>query len=145
MAVSLETRAPLLDHRLVEWSFRVPTAIHLRNGQGKWLLRQILQRHLPRDMFERPKMGFGIPIGDWLRGPLREWAEELLSEACLRDSGLVEPAPVRALWAQHLSGKTNGQYQLWPVLMLIAWYRQNASLAPVMPSQVARSAVRASS
>jgi asparagine synthase (glutamine-hydrolysing) len=134
MAVSLETRAPLLDHRLVEWSFRVPTSIHLNNGQGKWLLRQILERRVPRAMFDRPKMGFGIPVGDWLRGPLREWAEDMLSERRLRDGGIVRPEPVRALWAQHLVGTVNAQYQLWPVLMLVAWcdaYAAHAAPAPV--------------
>lgn len=130
MAVSLETRAPLLDHRLVEWSFRVPTSIHLHNGQGKWLLRQILERRVPRALFDRPKTGFGIPIGDWLRGPLKDWAEDVLSERSLREGGLVRPEPVRTLWARHISRSLNAQYRLWPVLMLTAWQReQQAGLA----------------
>uniref|UniRef100_UPI00378472B7 asparagine synthetase B family protein n=1 Tax=Sphingomonas daechungensis TaxID=1176646 RepID=UPI00378472B7 len=120
MAASLEARAPLLDHRLVEWSFRVPTSIHIQSGQGKWLLRQILAKHVPKDLFERPKAGFGIPLGEWLKGPLRPWAEILLGETKLRQSGL-HPEPIRSLWANHLSGSTNGQYLLWPVLMLMAW------------------------
>ncbi|MEO5772700.1 MAG: asparagine synthase (glutamine-hydrolyzing) [Sphingomicrobium sp.] len=133
MAASLETRAPLLDHRLVEWSFRVPTEIHLRNGQGKWLLRQILKRRLPAAMFDRPKTGFGIPMGSWLRGPLRDWAEEMLSERRLREGGLIRPEPVRQLWARHLAGSINAQYQLWPVLMLVAWCEVYAGKAVVAP------------
>ena len=121
MAVSLETRAPLLDHRLVEFSFRLPSSIHLRGGQTKWVLRQILERHVPRSLYDRPKMGFGVPIDSWLRGPLRDWAEDLLGERRLRDQGLLRPEPVRDLWRQHLSGRVNAQYQIWGVLMLNAW------------------------
>jgi asparagine synthase (glutamine-hydrolysing) len=121
MAVSLEVRAPLLDQRLVEFSFRVPTSIHLRDGRGKWLLRQVLERSVPRALFDRPKMGFGIPVGEWLRGPLRDWAEALLEERRLRDSGVFRAQPIRDLWSRHLSGQANAQYQLWPVLMLLSW------------------------
>lgn len=123
MAASLEARAPLLDHRLVEWSFRVPTSVHIQNGQGKWILRQILAKRVPAELFERPKSGFGIPLGEWLKGPLRPWAEELLSEGRLVDAGL-KPGPVRQLWQDHLDGRSNGQYLLWPVLMLMAWLEQ---------------------
>ena len=123
MAASLEARAPLLDHRLVEWSFRVPTAVHIQNGQGKWLLRRILQKRVPPELFERPKSGFGIPLGEWLRGPLRDWAEDLLSESRLDAAG-IRPEPVRRLWQDHLSGTANGQYLLWPVLMLMAWLEE---------------------
>ncbi|HEX2762673.1 MAG TPA: asparagine synthase (glutamine-hydrolyzing) [Allosphingosinicella sp.] len=133
MAVALETRAPLLDHRLVEWSFRVPTAIHLHGGEGKWLLRRILERRVPRALFERPKMGFGIPVGEWLRGPLRPWAENLLNPARLAATGLVRPEPIRSLWQSHRDGKVNAQYRLWPVLMLVAWleaYGERGALAP---------------
>jgi asparagine synthase (glutamine-hydrolysing) len=121
MAVSLEARAPLLDHRLVEFSFRIPSSLHLRNGEGKWLLRQVLDRHVPRRLFDRPKTGFGVPVGDWLRGPLRPWAEELLSERRLRETGLLQAPPIRHLWVDHLAGARNGQYLLWPVLMLLSW------------------------
>lgn len=121
MAASLEARAPLLDHRLVEWSFRVPTSVHIQDGQGKWLLRRILEKRVPRALFERPKTGFGIPLGEWLRGPLRDWAEDLLSEDRLRSTNLLRPEPIRKLWQNHLSGAANGQYLLWPVLILMAW------------------------
>ena len=123
MAASLEARAPLLDYRLVEWSFRVPTAVHIQNGQGKWLLRRILEKRVPPELFERPKAGFGIPLGEWLRGPLRDWAEDLLSESRL-EAGGIKPEPVRRLWQDHLSGIANGQYLLWPVLMLMAWLEE---------------------
>lgn len=121
MAVALEARVPLLDHRVVDFAFRLPLRQKLRNGRGKWLLRQVLYRHVPADLVERPKMGFGVPIDSWLRGPLRDWAESLLAERRLADGGIVDPAPVRALWADHLAGRRNAQYPIWVVLMLEAW------------------------
>ncbi len=138
MAVSLETRAPLLDHRLVEFSFRVPSSVHLREGKTKWILRQILERHVPRELFDRPKMGFGVPVESWLRDDLRDWAEDLLSERKLKDQGLVRPEPVRALWTEHLSRRANVQYALWPVLMLGAWY--DAHRETLSAAQTARAA-----
>ena len=139
MAVSLEARAPLLDHRLVEFSFQVPSSIHLRNGEGKWLLRQALERHVPKRLFDRPKTGFGIPVGSWLRGPLRPWAEELLSESRIRSTGLLRSEPIRRVWARHLSGEANEQYVLWPVLMLLAWLeaQPGAAVAPSRPALAA--------
>ena len=124
MAHGLEARAPLLDHRLVELSFRLPTATLMNEGRPKWILRKLLERDVPRALFERPKSGFGIPIGDWLRGPMRDWAEELLSVPALEESGLVRPKAVRAVWAAHLSGAVNAQYGLWNVLMLQSWRSQ---------------------
>ena len=121
MAVGLEARVPLLDHRVVELAWRLPQSVKIRGGVTKWLLRQVLYRHVPKELVERPKMGFGVPLGEWLRGPLRDWAENLLSEKSLQDSGCFNVALVRRYWSEHLSEQRNWQYLLWDVLMFEAW------------------------
>lgn len=121
MGVSLETRAPFLDHRVVQFAWCLPQSMKVHNGQTKWPLRHVLYRHVPREVIERPKMGFAIPLHDWLRGPLRGWAEALLDESRLRREGYFNSAPIRQKWAEHLSGQRNWAPHLWDVLMFQAW------------------------
>jgi asparagine synthase (glutamine-hydrolysing) len=122
MAVSLETRAPFLDHRVAELAWHLPQRMKIKNGTGKWIVRQVLYRHVPKELIERPKMGFGIPIDSWLRGPLREWADGMIGESRLASEGYLDPVPIRQKWNEHLSGKRNWQYELWCVLMFQAWF-----------------------
>ena len=125
MAVSLETRVPFLDLNVIEFSASLPMEFKIRNGVTKWALREVLYKHVPKDLIERPKMGFGVPLAEWLRGPLQDWAESLLDEKRLHQEGFFDVEFVRNKWLEHLSGKRNWHHQLWNVLMFQAWLEKN--------------------
>ena len=129
-----QARAPYLDHRVVELAWRIPHEMKIRPGREKWILSRVLDRYVPRQLIDRPKMGFGVPIGAWLRGPLREWAEDLLGPAALAEGGLLHPAPIRQTWTGHLSGIRDRPHHLWAVLMFQAWRR---TLAPAPRAHLA--------
>ena len=132
MAVSLEGRCPLIDHRLIEFCWRLPTSVKIRDGQGKWLLRQVLSRYVPEALFSRPKQGFNVPIGAWLRGPLREWAGDLLDAHRIGHDGFLDRHHVQACWQGHVSGRADHSRQLWAILMFQAWLENNRSqVAPL--------------
>ena len=122
MAVALECRPPLLDHRVVELSWRLPRRFKIRHGETKWLLRRVAEQFVPRELLNRPKMGFGVPLADWLRGPLRDWAEDLLDPKGL--GALIDPAAARRLWQDHLTGRRNWAYAVWTILMFESWRRR---------------------
>jgi len=124
MNASLESRAPLLDHRIAEFAWGLPPGQWSRDGGGKWIIRTLLDRYVPRAIMDRPKQGFAIPYAAWLRGPLREWADDLLSENALRCDGVFEVAPIRQRWAEHCTGQRNWAPALWSILMFQAWRRR---------------------
>jgi asparagine synthase (glutamine-hydrolysing) len=126
MACSLETRVPFLDHRVVELAWRLPLNMKIRGNTGKWALRQLLYKHVPKELIERPKAGFAIPIGQWLRGPLRDWAESLINEQRLMSEGYLRSAPISKAWAEHLSGRRDHTAKIWSVLMFQAWLERNS-------------------
>ena len=136
MAASLEVGAPFLDHRVVEFAWRVPLHCKVRDGTLKWLLHEALARHLPRELMERPEMGFSPPVGRWLRGPLRDWAEDLLHPGRLADEGYLQPEPIRRVWERHVTGAIDASHQLWAVLAFQAWLAEYPSPARTLSSTV---------
>jgi asparagine synthase (glutamine-hydrolysing) len=135
MGTSLEARIPLLDHRVIELAWRMPLSVKLHGGKGtKWPLREVLYRYVPRALVDRPKQGFHMPVAEWLRGPLREWAESLLDERRLREGGMLDPRPIRKKWAEHLAGTTRWDYHLWTVLMFEAWAETTSQAAQPVPA-----------
>jgi asparagine synthase (glutamine-hydrolysing) len=125
MAVSLEARVPLLDHRIVEFAWKLPLRVKIRNREKKWILRQVLHKYIPAEMMDRPKQGFGVPINRWLRGPLREWAESLLDEDRLRSEGYLDPGLVREVWNANQAGRGAWHFRLWDILMFEGWLKEN--------------------
>ena len=125
MSVSLEGRIPLLDRYIVEFAASLPTQFKMRNGAAKWPLRQVIDRYLPRADMDRPKSGFGVPIEEWLRGPLKEWAGDHLFESAPAE--YLAEAPIHSAWTDHQSGKRNNAYELWDVIMFSAWASANRS------------------
>lgn len=128
MCNSLETRVPFLDHRIIDLAWSLPLSMKMRNAQTKWILRQVLYKYVPKELIERPKMGFGIPVGDWIRGPLKDWAEALLDGSRLKQEGFFDAEFIRLRWQEHLSGKRNGQSFLWTVLMFQSWLEEEKEI-----------------
>jgi asparagine synthase (glutamine-hydrolysing) len=124
MAVSLESRIPFLDHHVFTFSSALPLSYKINKGTSKWILREILKKYIPENLINRPKMGFGIPLEAWLRGPLKEWADDLLAEKVIKESGMLNPKIVKQMWEEHISGKRNWHYQLWAILMFQDWYKK---------------------
>jgi asparagine synthase (glutamine-hydrolysing) len=124
MACSLEVRTPFLGQKIVEFAWRLPLEMKIKGKQGKWILRHLLSRYVPRNLWQRPKNGFGIPLGEWLRGPMRDWAEDLLAESRLRNESFLNPVIVREKWVEHLSRRQDWQYHLWDVLMFQSWLEE---------------------
>jgi asparagine synthase (glutamine-hydrolysing) len=124
MSVGLEARVPLLDHKLVEFAWSLPFNMKSFENQSKWLLKQLLYKYVPNNLVDRPKTGFGVPIHSWLRGPLRDWAEELLNESAMRKEGFMNASVISRKWKEHLSGKWNWQYLLWNALTFQSWLRR---------------------
>jgi asparagine synthase (glutamine-hydrolysing) len=121
MSVSLETRIPYLDHRLIEFSFKIPEEYKVRENQGKWILKKVLERYIPKDLFDRPKKGFTVPLAEWLAGPLRDWAEALLNEINLKKEGFFNSEKIIFYWKELLQGKSEYEREIWCILMFQMW------------------------
>ena len=130
MSMGLEARVPLLDYRIVEYAAGLPSSLKLSHGETKYPLRKILSKYVPSALIDRPKKGFSIPLGNWLRGPLRDWAESLLSQNALSEDNLFKSEIIRSTWEDHLSGKANFEYKLWGILMFQQWRKSSASTFP---------------
>jgi asparagine synthase (glutamine-hydrolysing) len=130
MTFALEVRPPLLDHRVVDLALRLPRRFRIRDGESKWLLRRVLDRYVPRHLIDRPKMGFGVPLADWLRGPLRDWAEDLLERRSF-GGGLLDADAAHRMWREHLAGRRDSGYPLWTLLMFEAWRRRWSGIRAV--------------
>jgi asparagine synthase (glutamine-hydrolysing) len=142
MAVALEVRVPFLEHRVVEWVWRIPQAYNARARRPKHLLRRVLARYVPDRLVDRPKMGFGVPLATWLRNPLRDWAEDLMGEDTLKADGIFHAETIRALWVDFLNGDDRQYYFIWNVLMFQAWYRRwGTAAAPVQNERLAQRAL----
>ena len=130
MAASLETRSPFLDHRVFECAWKLDMNLKLKNNKinstGKWILREILSKYIPRNLFERPKAGFGIPLGEWLRGPLKDWAGDLLSPAIIKKSGYLNEEKISSLWTEHINSNVDNSSKLWPLIIWQAWLEENS-------------------
>jgi asparagine synthase (glutamine-hydrolysing) len=140
MAVGLEARVPLLDHRVAEFAWTLPLSLKIRGGQGKWALRQVLHRYVPRQLVERPKSGFGVPLATWLRGPLRDWAGSMLDSSRLRQEGYFHSEPIQQKWKEHLSGRREWEGQLWIILMFQAWLEETTRSTLAAPRSLAATA-----
>jgi asparagine synthase (glutamine-hydrolysing) len=138
MAVSLEAREPLLDHKLLEFAATVPTSLKLKDGRTKYLLRKALERKVPRTILERGKRGFEAPIGEWLRGALRPMADALLRDGRLRDRGIFNDGEVSRLWTEHQQGRADHRHRLWQLIMLELWFRQFIDAAPAVSEPYAK-------
>jgi asparagine synthase (glutamine-hydrolysing) len=126
MAFGLETRAPLLDRRIAAFAWRAPTRMRLRDGSGKWLLRQVLARYVPAPLTERPKLGFSVPLHAWLTGPLRDWAQSLISPDLIARHGVLRPTPVADVWRRYLAGDSSLDHRVWTILMFQSWLASRA-------------------
>ena len=125
MSTSLESRVPLLDHRIVEFALKLPLHYKIKSGKSKYILRKVLEKYVPNELTKRPKMGFGVPIDSWLQGPIKEWAESLINPSKIKNQGYLNSDLIQKIWQEHLSGERNWQAKLWNVLIFQSWLEKN--------------------